>query len=363
MFRPMLFRHVRTFAAASVGESSFQKVVRVFESTTIELTNAQKLEFYGLFKTATIGTVAGDQPSMMNFVKRAKWDAWSEAANSMDQQQAEDAYKTKACHLMGLTLSEVESKTTLHEADDEAILSGSSSSSSSTSSVPDSSASFRHRELREICGMHSAAAGDVNISLVARAKDYTCVSVQVDAKDGVAVVNLSRPEKMNAMSIPLWEELIDVFDYCSRDPAVRCVVLGGDGEHFCSGMDLGVFATMASLHEEESCQGRKREHLKNLIEYFQNGCSAPELCHVPVLAAIHGNAVGGAIDLLTSCDMRYCVNDAMFCVKEIDLGIVADVGTTQRLPKLVGDQRARELTYTVSFSFFFLHFLLCCQLR
>jgi hypothetical protein len=280
---------------------------------------------------------------MMNFVKRAKWDAWSEAANSMDQQQAKDVYKVKVCELMGLTLAEVESKA-LDDDDD------SSRSISSSSSAPGSAESFRHRDLREICGMHSA---DASVSLAARAKDYTCVSVQLDTVDGVAVVNLSRPKKMNAMSIPLWEELIDVFDVCSRDPAVRCVVLGGDGEHFCSGMDLGVFATMSSLHEEESCQGRKREHLNNLIEYFQHGCSAPELCNVPVLAAIHGNAVGGAIDLLTSCDMRYCVDDAMFCVKEIDLGIVADVGTTQRLPKLVGDQRARELTYTVSAVFFF----------
>eukprot|EP00605_Chrysophyceae_sp_TOSAG23-4_P001755 GSChrysophyteH1.ASY1.ANO1.1943.1 assembled CDS len=151
---------------------------------------------------------------------------------------------------------------------------------------------------------------------------------------------------MNAMNIPLWEEILDVFQICNDDPMIKCVVLGADGDHFCSGMDLGVFAEMSDIYGEETCDGRSREMLSTIIQYFQDGCSSPEHCNVPVLAAIHGNAIGGAIDLLTSCDMRYCVDDSMFCVKEVDLGIVADVGTTQRLPKLVGDQRARELTYT-----------------
>ena len=83
-----------------------------------------------------------------------------------------------------------------------------------------------------------------------------------------------------------------------------------------------------------------------MIQFLQDAVSAPEKCKVPVIAAISGYCIGGAIDLVTACDLRYCADDATFCVKETDLAIVADLGTLQRLPKLIGDQRTRELVYT-----------------
>ena len=97
---------------------------------------------------------------------------------------------------------------------------------------------------------------------------------------------------------------------------------------------------------EESCPGRVRERLLASVRYFQHGISSPERCSKPVIAALEGNVIGAGVDLATACDLRYTTSDAKLSVKEVDLAIVADVGTMQRLPHLVGDQRARELTYT-----------------
>ena len=338
-------RTARHFSAmAATATPSFQQVVDHFQASKKPLTNDEKLEFYGLYKVATVGAVEGAQPSRMSFVKRAKWDAWETRASTMDQQQAEKQYMQRACELMEITLEDINTDTASTNGTNPPT-----DAATGTAETTKTAGGFRHRTIREICGINTTIPSTEKTEetlLERRAKEYNFLSINVEKDTGVAVVNLSRADKMNAMSIPLWEEVLDVFQICSEDPHVKCVVLGADGSHFCSGMDLGVFVTMGELHEEETCDGRKRENLSAIIQYFQDGCSAPEHCTVPVLAAIHGNAVGGAIDLLTSCDMRYCVNDSLFCVKEVDLGIVADVGTTQRLPTLVGDQRARELTYT-----------------
>ena len=162
----------------------------------------------------------------------------------------------------------------------------------------------------------------------------------------VAEVRLNRPEKMNAMNMRMWHELRDVFATASRDAGVRCVLLSAEGNIFSSGMDLSVFSELLRNLGEESCSARTREGLLRAIRFWQEACSGPEICEVPVVAAVHGGAIGGAVDLLTSCDLRYCSPSASFCVKEIDLAIAADLGTLQRLPKLIGDMQARELAYT-----------------
>ena len=307
----------------------------------MDLSSEQKLSLYGLFKTAHGGKPeTGSRPSAFNMVGRAKWDAWDVVAQRMDQDEARLAYAKKVEDLIG-PIADMEVPSSANES-----LPGNTRASGTGNDT------FRHRSLFDIAGIsdikHAKAAkasGELS-ALQQRSKGYNNISVSLERESGVAFLKLDRPEKMNALSMPLWEELIDVFEQCSMDPLVRCVVLGGEGKHFCSGMDLGVFAQMAELTDAESCEGRQREQLSRIIQYFQNGCSAPELCTKPVLASIHGNAVGGAIDLLTACDLRYSTEDAFFSVKEVDLAIVADVGTMQRLPKIVGDQRARELTYT-----------------
>lgn len=195
-------------------------------------------------------------------------------------------------------------------------------------------------------GLSAIASPNMTGSVKDRAGDYTTLEVSLDEGTGVAHVLMNRPEKMNAMNMPLWEELADCFSEINRDSTVRCVVLGSTSGNFSSGMDMSVFGELMKLHKQEACEARAREKLDRVIEFFQDSVSGPEKCRVPVLCAIDGMAIGGAVDLLTSCCMRYCTEQSKFSVKEVDLAIVADVGTLQRLPSIVGDQRSRELAYT-----------------
>lgn len=186
--------------------------------------------------------------------------------------------------------------------------------------------------------LDAAAAASAGLETLALSLD--------DLAPGVLHVKLHRPKTVNAMNMQMWTELDETFALVERDPSVRAVVLSGDGRGFSSGMDLSVFATLQKLAMDESCDGRKREMLMRVIDRFQRVVSAPERCRVPVVAAVHGACIGAGVDLITACDLRYCDASAVFSVKEVDLAIVADVGTLQRLPKLVGEQQAKELAYT-----------------
>ncbi len=161
----------------------------------------------------------------------------------------------------------------------------------------------------------------------------------------VAKLALNRPDKANSMSSTLWHELQAACEWFDATPAVRVIILCGNGKHFCAGIDL---ALLQSLQAEvaELPAGHRQERLRRRITVLQNCISAFEACRKPVIAAIHGVCVGGGIDLITACDIRYATLDARFCVKEIDLAIVADVGTLQRLPRIVGEGVARELVLT-----------------
>lgn len=162
---------------------------------------------------------------------------------------------------------------------------------------------------------------------------------------GVADVQLNRPQSSNAMNEAMWREIRAAFEWADATPAARVAVLSGAGRHFCAGIDLEMLAGVARriAHPDGA---RSREALRRLILDLQDCLSAVERCRKPVLAAIHGACVGGALDLVTCCDMRYAAADAVFSVREIDLAMVADVGTLQRLPRLVGEGMARELAYT-----------------
>lgn len=170
-------------------------------------------------------------------------------------------------------------------------------------------------------------------------------TLKVDLVDGIARVELNRPEKANAMDAAMWGELRDAMAWADLTPQVRVVVLSGAGKHFTSGIDLGLL-TGISTRTTGSCAGRSHEKLRLLILDLQDCLNAIERCRKPVIAAIHGACVGGGIDLIAACDMRYCSADAYFSVKEIDVGMVADVGTLQRLPHLIGIGMTRELAYT-----------------
>ena len=167
----------------------------------------------------------------------------------------------------------------------------------------------------------------------------------VDLQQGVATVRLNRPAKGNAMDAVMWREIRQAFDWLDQTPEARVAVLQGEGKHFCTGIDLQMLMALAQQIRNE-CDGRSREALRRIILDLQDTLTSLERCRKPVLAAIHGACIGGGIDLICCADMRYASSDAQFSIKEIDIGMTADVGTLQRLPRLIGEGMARELAYT-----------------
>lgn len=172
--------------------------------------------------------------------------------------------------------------------------------------------------------------------------DYQAFKVELS--NNIAHVQINRPEKINAMNAAFWTEIIDIFKWIDDTDAVRVVVISGAGKHFSSGIDLMLLASVANQLGKDV--GRNARLLRRTILQMQASFNAVDTCRKPVLAAIQGYCLGGAIDLITACDMRYAASDAQFSIKEIDMGMAADVGTLQRLPRIIGDGLVRELAYT-----------------
>ena len=173
----------------------------------------------------------------------------------------------------------------------------------------------------------------------------TLETLQLSFEHHIAQVRINRPEKANAMNGAMWGDIRTAFEWIDATAEVRVAVIAGNGAHFTSGIDLTMLAGLAD-YVHDDCEGRKREKLRRVIVDLQDTLNSVERCRKPVLAAIHGACIGGGIDLICSADMRYCASDAFFAIKEVDMGMTADVGTLQRLPKLIGDGMARELAYT-----------------
>ncbi len=163
-------------------------------------------------------------------------------------------------------------------------------------------------------------------------------------KDGhVTWVFLARPEVRNAMGPELWDALPRVFDELDRDDDCRVVILAAEGKHFTVGLDL---KSVGSLVSFEGSQAQQRRTLHTEILRLQESVTAIERIRKPVIAAVHGYCIGGGIDLITACDMRVASDDASFSVRETRMAIVADLGTLQRLPGIVGRGHAAELVFT-----------------
>lgn len=169
-------------------------------------------------------------------------------------------------------------------------------------------------------------------------------TLAVSLEDGIAHVQLNRPDALNAMNKPFWQEMVDVFTAIDDTPAARVVVLSANGKHFTAGLDLDAFSAIGT--GEAADLGRRNEQVRRQILEMQESFNCIERARVPVLAAVHGACVGGGIDMITACDMRYCSSDAFFSVYEVNIGIAADVGTLQRMPHLMSPGLVRELAYT-----------------
>jgi enoyl-CoA hydratase len=169
--------------------------------------------------------------------------------------------------------------------------------------------------------------------------------LKVEISNQIALITLNRPEKANAINADGWESIKNTFEELDENPEVRVIVVeGGESKHFCAGIDLELL--MSISQNMVKCDGRKREGLRKQVLNLQAPINAVENCSKPVIMAIHGGCIGGGIDLICAADMRYCTDEAFFTIKEIDMGMVADLGTLQRLPKLIGNGIVREMAYT-----------------
>eukprot|EP01135_Chromosphaera_perkinsii_P011652 Nk52_evm35s2462 gene=Nk52_evmTU35s2462 len=160
-------------------------------------------------------------------------------------------------------------------------------------------------------------------------------------------VTLNRPSKGNCFNSESWSECGEAFKQISDDPKVRAVVLAGNGKHFCTGIDLMDFMQVAGGLMQMEDVGRRCLQLRKIIKKFQSSYTAIADCAKPVIAAVHGACIGGAIDMITACDIRLGSKDSVYSVKEVDIGLAADVGTLQRIGKVVGnDSWVREICLT-----------------
>jgi enoyl-CoA hydratase len=169
---------------------------------------------------------------------------------------------------------------------------------------------------------------------------------EVDIADKVAHVRLSRPAELNTMTPAFWRELPEIVTGISDEGSARVVVLSSSGRHFSAGMDLQVFSDGHLGGDAQAEAGRRHAALRSNAKVLQHSISALEKARVPVLAAVQGGVIGGAVDLVTACDVRYATEDAFFVVQEINIGMTADVGTLQRLGSVVPQGVARELAFT-----------------
>ena len=170
-------------------------------------------------------------------------------------------------------------------------------------------------------------------------------SFSLEIKNHVAHLNFNRPEKSNSLHKEAWVEMKQVFEQLDEDPEVRCIILGGEGKNFCAGIDLSLLMDV-SQYDNIDCEGRKRELLRKFIYNLQDSITAIEKCRKPVLGAIHRACIGGGVDIIAACDIRYCTEDAYFSIKEVDMGLIADIGTLQRLPKIINQGVVSELAFT-----------------
>jgi enoyl-CoA hydratase len=170
----------------------------------------------------------------------------------------------------------------------------------------------------------------------------SCFNVTID--DSVAEITFTRPDELNSMTADFWHDLPKAVAALSDEADVRVLIISSTGKHFTAGMDLGALAGLQL--DMSSGTGRARAQLMRLVTELQDSFSCLESARFPVIAAVQGGCIGGGVDLVSACDMRYATRDAFFSIHEINLAMTADVGTFPRLQRLIPEGIAREMAYT-----------------
>ncbi|KAM3829906.1 delta(3,5)-Delta(2,4)-dienoyl-CoA isomerase, mitochondrial [Vipera latastei] len=165
-------------------------------------------------------------------------------------------------------------------------------------------------------------------------------------REKVLHVEINRPEKRNAMNIAFWREMVECFNKIAQDSECNAVVISGAGKMFTAGIDLMELGSVFLMAQGDDV-ARKSWNIRKKIREYQESFTVLEKCPKPIIVAVHGGCIGGGVNLITACDIRYCTQDAWFQVKEVDVGLAADVGTLQRLPLVIGNRSlVNELAFT-----------------
>ena len=176
-------------------------------------------------------------------------------------------------------------------------------------------------------------------------------SFSVDIQDRVAHIVLTRPEKRNSMIPAFWRELPEIVADIDGNAKARAIVISSTGPHFTAGLDLEAFGGSGdeATQDDAALRAQRIRHGATFYDNtsrLQRSFNCLEECRIPVLVAVQGGCIGGGVDMVSACDMRYATEDAYFTIFEINIGMTADVGTFPRLVKLIPEGIVRELAYT-----------------
>lgn len=163
--------------------------------------------------------------------------------------------------------------------------------------------------------------------------------------DKIAHLVLNRPDALNTMQPVFWRELTGILQDLNREARARVLVISSTGKHFTAGMALDVFGSEGGVTLDDRSAGG-RASIAPLLQDMQQTFNLIEQLRMPVIVAIHGGCIGGGVDMISACDIRLATSDAFFCIQEINIGMTADLGTLQRLPKLIPEGIVHELAYT-----------------
>ncbi len=174
-------------------------------------------------------------------------------------------------------------------------------------------------------------------------KSYSCFDVEI--KDNIAHLQMNRPDELNTMNIAFWNELPEIINKINTEALARVIVISSTGKHFSAGMDLSVFAPKPN-EDKPADQYVAAEAFRCNVKQIQSSFNALEDARMPVLVACQGGVIGGAIDMISAADIRWCTKDAFFTIMETNIAMTADVGTFPRLQRYIPEGWAKQMAYT-----------------